>query len=161
MHIKSLKYGDIPGWRPDRLCSSVSEAAYPERKEPSTGGDTNAQRQRVNYSYVVVATKALPGLSSTAEVLRPIFSRSGSQVGLTADVVKTPEPKSIEEPVYVLMQNGLNVERELYDALVVENAANGDSGAAGSYRPRILSTAVWIGTNLVSENVVEHSNFVS
>ena len=49
------------------------------------------------------------------------------------------------------MQNGLNVEVDLYNALK----------EAGVDNPKILSTAVWIGTNLLAPNVVQHSDFVS
>jgi 2-dehydropantoate 2-reductase len=55
------------------------------------------------------------------------------------------------QPTYVLMQNGLNVEVDLYNALKT----------AGIDNPKILSTAVWIGTNLLAPNVVQHNNFVS
>jgi len=48
------------------------------------------------------------------------------------------------------MQNGLNVEMDLYEA--VEKLGKG--------KPSILSCAVWIGTNLSAPNVVEHSDFV-
>jgi 2-dehydropantoate 2-reductase len=49
------------------------------------------------------------------------------------------------------MQNGLNVEVDLYNALKT----------AGIDNPKILSTAVWIGTNLLAPNVVQHNDFVS
>ena len=49
------------------------------------------------------------------------------------------------------MQNGLNVEVDHYNALK----------AAGIDNPKILSTAVWIGTNLLAPNVVQHNDFVS
>ena len=49
------------------------------------------------------------------------------------------------------MQNGLNIEVDLYNAL----------NANGIDKPKILSTAVWIGTNLLAPNVVENDDFVS
>lgn len=49
------------------------------------------------------------------------------------------------------MQNGLGVEVDLYNALKVN----------GLDKPRILTTAVWIGTNLVAPNVAQHNEFVS
>ncbi|PSR75785.1 hypothetical protein PHLCEN_2v8902 [Hermanssonia centrifuga] len=48
------------------------------------------------------------------------------------------------------MQNGLGVERDLYDALKKIN---------GSEEPRIISTAVWIGTRMLNKNTVEHNEF--
>ena len=52
----------------------------------------------------------------------------------------------------MLLQNGLNVEIDLYLALK----------AIGDDHPRILSAAVWILTNLMSAvNVVEHGDYAS
>ena len=49
------------------------------------------------------------------------------------------------------MQNGLNIEVDLYNALK----------ANGIDKPKILTAAVWIGTNLLAPNVVQHNDFVS
>ena len=51
----------------------------------------------------------------------------------------------------MLIQNGLNVEVELYSSLK----------ALFPKDPRIISTAALIGTNLRAPNVVEHNNSVS
>src|SRR4051794_16677562 len=48
------------------------------------------------------------------------------------------------------MQNGLNVEVDLYHALK----------SMGKGEPRIISAAIYIATNLVDKNVVEHGDFV-
>jgi 2-dehydropantoate 2-reductase len=87
------------------------------------------------YSYVLVTTKAIPELSKTSCILQPFFS--------PAYLERFPQP------TYVLMQNGLNVEVDLYNALKI----------AGIDNPKILSTAVWIGTNLLAPNVVQHNDF--
>ena len=86
---------------------------------------------------MLVTTKAIPELSKTSRILRPFIS-----------------PTYLErfpQPTYVLMQNGLNVEVDLYNALK----------KAGIDNPKIISTAVWIGTNLLAPNVVQHNDFVS
>jgi 2-dehydropantoate 2-reductase len=101
------------------VCKSVAEAA-----------DTQ-------YSYVMVATKAIPELVQTSELLEPLRS---------LDYVAR-----FSQPTYVLLQNGLNVEVDLYNSLK----------ALGRGEPSIISTAVWIATNLLAPNVVEHSDFVS
>lgn len=90
-----------------------------------------------SYSYVLVTTKAIPELCKTSQILQPLFSPTY--------MAKFPQP------TYVLMQNGLNIEVDLYDALK----------ASGIDKPKILSTAVWIGTNLLAPNVVQHNDFVS
>ena len=101
------------------VCKSVAEAA-----------DTQ-------YSYVMVATKAIPELIRTSKILEPLQSQD-----YTA---------RFSQPTYVLLQNGLNVEVDLYNSLK----------ALGKGEPSIISTAVWIGTNLLAPNVVEHNEFVS
>lgn len=89
------------------------------------------------YSYVLVTTKAIPELLKTSQILQPLFS--------PAYVERFPQP------TYVMMQNGLNVEVDLYTALK----------AGGVKNPKILGTALWIGTNLLAPNVVQHNDFVS
>ena len=54
------------------------------------------------------------------------------------------------QPTYVLLQNGLGIEDELYDVAAKLNCG----------KPRILSCTINIGTNLVGEREVMHSNFV-
>lgn len=101
------------------VCKSVAEAA-----------DTQ-------YSYVMVATKAIPELIQTSKILEPLRSQ---------DYVAR-----FSQPTYVFLQNGLNVEVDLYNSLK----------ALGRGEPSIISTALWIGTNLLAPNVVEHNDFVS
>ncbi|KZP14139.1 ApbA-domain-containing protein [Athelia psychrophila] len=115
IHIKSVKYGDIPGWKPHRLCSSIAEAA--DRA----------------YAYVIVTTKAIPDVIRTPQLLAAIL---------------TPEYiKKYEQPVYVFLQNGLNVEMDLFAALKALGKA-----------PKILGSALYINANQFQGNVVEHSD---
>ncbi|KAF9523773.1 hypothetical protein CPB83DRAFT_774909 [Crepidotus variabilis] len=118
VHFRSLKYGNIEGWKPDRLCKSVAEAADRE------------------YSYVVITTKAIPELTKTPEILAPLLAKEYRE--------------KFKQPTYAILQNGLNVEVDLYNAL---------KEAQPSLKPSILSTAVWIGTNLSTPNTVEHNDF--
>ncbi|THV08022.1 6-phosphogluconate dehydrogenase C-terminal domain-like protein [Dendrothele bispora CBS 962.96] len=117
MHIKSEKYGDVVGWKPDRLCNSVSSAA--DR----------------SYDYVILTTKAIPDLTTTPQVLAPLLSR--------------PYTENFRQPAYVILQNGLNVERDLYNAIK----------ALDQEQPKVIGTCLWIATNLRSPDVVEHSGF--
>jgi len=113
----SRKYGEITGWKPDRLVRSVAEAADK------------------SYSYVFVTTKAVPEVTKTSDILRPLLS--------------VPYADHHPQPAYVLVQNGLNVEHDLYDALL----------KLGKGSPSIISTALYIGANLLAPNVVEHNHF--
>jgi 2-dehydropantoate 2-reductase len=115
LEIRSGKYGHIQGWRPDRLFSTISQALDRE------------------YAYVAVATKAIPEITSTTDLLAPLLEAS----------YKFPQP------VYVLLQNGMGIEKDLHSAAVKLNKGT----------PRILHGAVWIGTNLVAPNVVVHGDF--
>ncbi|TFK31810.1 ketopantoate reductase PanE/ApbA-domain-containing protein [Crucibulum laeve] len=87
------------------------------------------------YSYVVLTTKAIPEVATTPTILAPLLS--------------PPYSDRYNQPTYILLQNGLNVERDLYNTL--KNLKKGP--------PSIVSTSLYIGTNLVQPNVVEHSNF--
>jgi len=117
IHIKSKKYGDIPGWKPDRLCNSVAHAS----DRP--------------YGYVFVTTKAIPELIRTPTLLSPLLN--------------PPYSDTYAQPTYVLLQNGLNVEANLYDAIK----------KLGKGEPKIVGTAVYIGVNLIGDNTVEHGDF--
>ena len=88
------------------------------------------------YSYVVVATKAIPELMRTPKLLAPLLAARYAD--------------EFSQPTYVLFQNGLNVEVDLYNAL--KELGKGD--------PSIISTALGIGTNLLAPNVVQHNDFV-
>lgn len=94
------------------------------------------------YSYVVVTTKAIPELTKTSGILSPFLSK---------DYIDR-----FKQPTYVLMQNGLNVEVDLHNALM-QLHLQGEI----LEKPNIISSALWIGTNVKAPNIVEHGNFVS
>ncbi|KAF8895908.1 6-phosphogluconate dehydrogenase [Gymnopilus junonius] len=118
VHFQSKKYGDIKGWRPDRLCKSVAEAA----DRP--------------YDYIVVTTKAIPEVVTTVQILAPLLSKEYND--------------RFPQPTYMLLQNGLGVERDLYNAL---------KALSNKVEPKIISCGLWIYTNLLAPNVVEHGDF--
>jgi 2-dehydropantoate 2-reductase len=90
------------------------------------------------YSYVIVTTKAIPEVIKTSKILEPLLSAPYTQV--------------FAQPTYVLLQNGLNVEIDLY--LAIKGIGNG--------HPRILSAALWIMTNVLGPgNIVEHGEHAS
>jgi 2-dehydropantoate 2-reductase len=82
-----------------------------------------------------VATKALPEIVATSALLAPLLQPS----------------YKFAQPVYVLLQNGMGIEKDLYSA-----AVKLDKGT-----PQILHGATWIGANLVAPNVLVHGDFVS
>ncbi|KAF5376597.1 hypothetical protein D9757_009592 [Collybiopsis confluens] len=118
MNLKSERYGDIKGWKPDRVVSSVADAA---------------DRQ---YSHVMLATKCIPEVIKTPEILKPLLS--------------PPYSNRFQQPTYVLLQNGLNIERDLYHAIK----------SLGQSEPRIVNTGIYLLANQVAPNVVTHGPFV-
>lgn len=85
IEVESERYGFAEGWRPDRICQSVEQAANRA------------------YDYVIITTKVIPEQFRTHELLAPLMTeRYVSQ---------------FPQPTYVLMQNGMNIELDLYNAL--------------------------------------------
>ncbi|OAX43739.1 6-phosphogluconate dehydrogenase C-terminal domain-like protein [Rhizopogon vinicolor AM-OR11-026] len=87
------------------------------------------------YSYVILTTKAIPEVIKTPRILEPLLSR--------------PYIERYSQPTYVLLQNGLGVERDLYHSVKALNQGE----------PKIISTVVFIATNLVEKNIVNHNHF--
>jgi 2-dehydropantoate 2-reductase len=138
MTFKSKMYGQMSGWRPDRCAiSAVSPRGLTVVTEiivPVVNSVSEAADQQ--YSYVFVATKAVPDVIKTSDILRPLLT--------------SPHLEAHRQPIYVLVQNGLNVEVDLYDAIQ----------RLGQGEPQIVSVALWIATNMLENNVVEHGDFV-
>ncbi|KAF8635561.1 hypothetical protein AX15_000211 [Amanita polypyramis BW_CC] len=117
MTFRSYKYGELQGWRPDRLCKSVEEAADRE------------------YSHVFVVTKAVPEIVKTPDILSPLL--------------RGPYADKYHQPAYIIVQNGLGVERDLYKAIE----------GLGKGKPKVIGTAVRMTTNLSAPNAVVHTYF--
>ena len=83
----------------------------------------------------MLTTKAVPDVIRTPAILSPLLQPSYTHA----------------QPTYVVIQNGLNVEVDLYDALK----------KLGKGEPSIISTSVFVATNLLEPNVVKHGAFVS
>lgn len=87
------------------------------------------------YDYVVITTKAIPELYPTAEMVAPLLSLD----------YKYPQP------TYVLMQNGLGVEKDLHAALQEKESTRS---------ARIITGAVMIMSDVIGDTVF-HGDFVS
>lgn len=110
---------------------------YPESCYPNPVCKSVADAANQSYSYVFVTTKAVPEITRTPAILKPLLS--------------SPYVDLYPQPTYVVLQNGLNVERDLHEALVQL-----DKGP-----PSIIASALYILANLLGPNVVEHDSFVS
>lgn len=142
MDFYSDMLGEVKGWKPDRREYSNALPALrniyclPLRKLLVCNSVDSAADQP--YDYVFVTTKAIPDVLKTSEVLSPLLTPSYSQ--------------EYGQPTYILLQNGLSVELDLSLTL---------GSLLGSSKSKIISAAVYILTNLLKPNVVEHGNFVS
>lgn len=133
VHIKSRRYGEIIGWKPDRRAYSPSSCVTYDNSSsfPVCRSVCDAADQK--YDYVIVTSKALPDLITTSTMLAPLLSSTYT--------------KHFGQPIYALFQNGLNVEQDLYDALV----ALGEQPNS-----KIISTSLYTMTNITAPGVVEH-----
>ncbi|KAG9015769.1 hypothetical protein FRB93_012334 [Tulasnella sp. JGI-2019a] len=86
------------------------------------------------YKYVVVCTKAMPDVLPTSKLLAPLLAPSYTH----------------PQPTYVLIQNGLGVEKDLYAKLLE---------CEPSVAPQIITCAVFIVTQM-NGNVVNNLNVV-
>lgn len=84
------------------------------------------------YDYVLLCTKAVPELHTAADTLEPLLN-------------KYAHP----QPTYVILQNGLGIEKELYAAL-----------QAKEHPSSILSCAVYVMANVLDNGDVLHVNSV-
>lgn len=87
------------------------------------------------FDYVFVCTKVVPGISSTPAILRLVIQQL---------------PRS--SPTFVLLQNGLGVEKELQEAI----ESQVESNATPSARPLIISCALYIMANVLENGTVIH-----
>ncbi|CZS93329.1 related to 2-dehydropantoate 2-reductase family protein [Rhynchosporium agropyri] len=89
--IESVDHGDLKGWKPSRIASSIEEAAFAPRSHHSlhipTGAATPMESPRERYDFLVLCSKQLPDKYSLAAMVSPLI---------------TPGYTTI-----VLMQNGL------------------------------------------------------
>ncbi|KAJ1300943.1 hypothetical protein OPQ81_003369 [Rhizoctonia solani] len=88
------------------------------------------------YKYVLITTKALPDIAPTPQILAPLLDEDYS--------------KKYPCPTFVVLQNGLGVEKDLYTAIE----------SSWKTKPRVLSAAVYIQANLIGgRDVVEQGPF--
>lgn len=88
------------------------------------------------YEFVIIGTKAVPEVVTTPALLAPLIG--------------SPYSDHHVQPTYVFMQNGINVEADLYLTLKERNR---------SEEPKIISTALWLGVRMIDGRTVIHTDF--
>ncbi|TCD70348.1 hypothetical protein EIP91_003700 [Steccherinum ochraceum] len=133
-------------------CTVVARSNYQVAKDEGT--DIQSQRYGIHkawrpyrffpsveeaadraYTHVVVATKIIAELQTNAGLLQPLLS--------------IPYTQRYPQPTYVLMQNGMNIEVDLWDAI----------SALDQGTPQILGASMLISARQLTKNVVEHGDF--
>ncbi|KAG8948118.1 hypothetical protein FRC04_010030 [Tulasnella sp. 424] len=137
MTLKSEQYGEIYGLKPFRgeIAVGFVGQSQPARKLDDAFAVTKTVAEAADqaYDYVVITTKALPELYPTSELVAPLLSSD----------YKYPQP------IYVLMQNGLGVERDLHAALQKKESTRSAS---------IITGSIQIMTNMIGDTIV-HGDF--
>lgn len=91
----------------------------------------------IAFSYVLVATKYLPDIITTTQILKPLLSDSYVYPVL---------------PTVVLLQNGLGIEEDIYASL--------KSHSKTLSSPTVISCAVYITASVLDDGSVIHGPFV-
>ena len=85
------------------------------------------------FDYCIVSTKAVPEVMTTPQLLGLLLT----------------ERYQHSQPAYVLLQNGLGIEGNLYQALKAREA-----------NPIVITCALYITTNITVDGNVSHGSFV-
>lgn len=136
MHIKSRRFGDVKGWKPYRG-KDVCDRGKTTLTKPIIVVNSISSATDRQYTHVILSTKCIPDVIKTPDLLKPLLS--------------SPYCDKFEQPTYVLLQNGLNIEVDLYHAI---------KDLGNPIEPRIINTGVYVFANLIAPNVVEHGPFV-
>ncbi|PVG03059.1 6-phosphogluconate dehydrogenase C-terminal domain-like protein [Serendipita vermifera] len=112
--IRSQKWGQITGWKPSRIAKTIEEVL-----------DTA-------FDLVIISTKSVPEVMTTAQLLEPLLSS------------RYQHP----QPTYVFLQNGLGVEKDVYASLKERNLT-----------ATLISCALYIMTNITASFDVSHGTF--
>ncbi|KAI0081620.1 2-dehydropantoate 2-reductase [Panus rudis PR-1116 ss-1] len=104
LDIISDRLGKAQGWKPHRIVRSIEESA--DR----------------NYSFIVCATKCVPELNKTTDILSPLLEK----------LTQSPET------AIVLLQNGIGIEDDVLDWL-----------AQRSLKNIVLSGCAWVDTTAI------------
>ncbi|KAL2064361.1 hypothetical protein VTL71DRAFT_4855 [Oculimacula yallundae] len=76
--IESVDHGELKGWKPSRIVSSIEEATFaPRPTHPSplpTGAATPMESPRERYDFLVLCTKQLPDKYSLAAMVSPLIT---------------------------------------------------------------------------------------
>ena len=86
------------------------------------------------YDFVLVTTKAVPELNPTSVLLAPLLSAS----------------YTYPQPTYVLVQNGIGIEKDLSAALLERD---------DKVSTRIVTTALYVSA-WTTEGIVHHGRYV-
>ncbi|KAG8817631.1 hypothetical protein FRC17_011139, partial [Serendipita sp. 399] len=120
INIKSVRWGNISAWKPYRGASL--QIARPGLTYSAVLKDVE-EAASFEFDYVFVCTKVIPELKRITDILAPLFAKGHS-----------PKTK------YVLLQNGLGIETDLY--LVLSSLPTSQNGIPPPTTPTIIYCAM-------------------
>ncbi|KAG8815595.1 hypothetical protein FRC17_000655 [Serendipita sp. 399] len=134
INIKSVRWGNISAWKPYRGTSF--QIARPGLTYNAVLKDVE-EAASYEFDYVFVCTKVIPELKRTTDILAPLFAKGYS-----------PKTK------YVLLQNGLGIETDLYS--VLSSLLKDQNGTLSPTTPTIISCAVYLMANVLEDGSILH-----
>ncbi|KAJ0415576.1 ketopantoate reductase PanE/ApbA C terminal-domain-containing protein [Aspergillus carlsbadensis] len=118
--IDSIDHGKISGWKPYRVVRSATEAATADRTtDAEDGGACDGEARKVEYDYVVVATKALPSLNPVVEMISPVITPGETTVVLIQNGIGIEEEIAKAYPTNVVMSSVSHIGSEIQEPNVV------------------------------------------
>ncbi|RDW82788.1 hypothetical protein BP6252_03900 [Coleophoma cylindrospora] len=90
--LESVDHGNVKGWKPTRVVSTVTDAATEDGKP-------------IKYDFVVVSMKQLPDLYSIVEIIRPVITPSHTAIVLIQNGIDIELPIIEAFPTNPLMSS--------------------------------------------------------
>ncbi|XBW35962.1 hypothetical protein QEN19_001535 [Hanseniaspora menglaensis] len=130
--IDSCDYGIVEGWRPTKIYKSVEESVAKDEF----------------YDYVLVTTKNIPdGPTPVSKILEPVVQSCFKSWSSLSEEQKAKKVLSI-----ILIQNGIDIEKEVYDLLNADHLV-----ADGIHGPKVvlLSGVQMIGSTRTAPATIQ------
>lgn len=125
--INSIDHGQLPAWKPYRLVPSATDAA--------TDSETG---EAVEYDYVVVATKAIPGVSSVSEMISPVITPGKTTIVLIQNGIGIEEDNMAAYPENSIMSSVSHIGSEIQSPNVVIQTGKDVSKMGAHLHPGVL-----------------------
>lgn len=100
--ITSIDYGDIKGWKPDQIYSSIEKAAESDKV----------------YDFVVVCTKNIPDVTKVEDLVEPVITKGKTGIVLIQNGFDLGRPFFAKYPDNVIISGVSNIGSHNYNGVV-------------------------------------------